>query len=116
MDSLAPSKQSKRLPKEPEPQFQRTAATVEDEFVQELRRGYENVARVQGVRIGVLVDRAIVGRQAEAVILVVKDVEGLEAELHRCAFCELHGFEQRHVPDVESRSAHGVPAGVCQSA
>jgi hypothetical protein len=69
------------LPGEPEPQFQRTAATVEDEFVQEMRRGYENVARVQGIGIRVLVERAIVRRQADAVILVVERVESLEAEL-----------------------------------
>ena len=69
------------LPGEPQPQLHVAAATVEDELVEELGRGYKNVACVQGVRIGVLVDRAIVGRQAEAVILVVKGVVSLEAEL-----------------------------------
>src|SRR5262249_16110029 len=103
------------LPGEPEPQFQRTAATVEDELVHELRRRYENVARVQGVRIGVLVDGAIVGRQANAVVLMVERVEGPEAELHRGALRELYGFEQRHVPNVESGGVRRVPPGVRQS-
>src|SRR5919109_551277 len=87
------------LPGEPEPQLHRPAATVEDELVQELRRGYENIARVQGVGVGVLVDRPVVGRQTDAVVLVVECVESLEAELHRSALGKLHRLEQRHVPD-----------------
>ena len=41
---------------------------------------------------------------------MVEGIEGLEAELQRCALRELHRLEQRHVPDVQSGSAYRIAA------
>src|SRR6266436_8957854 len=71
------------LPVQAQAQLHSAAATVEDKLVEELGRGYEDVARVQGIGVCVLVERPIVAWQADAVILVVERIEGLEAELHR---------------------------------
>ena len=89
------------LQAKPHAELHRAASAIEDEFVEELGRSYENVARVQGVGVCVLIERPVIARQADAVILMVERIEGLEAELHRCAFRKLHSLEQRHIPDIE---------------
>src|SRR5229473_6662486 len=101
------------LPGKSHSQLQRAAAAIEYELIEELWRVDKDVAGVQRVGVGVLVERPVVARQTDAVVLMVKSVESLETELQRGAFRELHGFEHGHVPDVESRRTHGVSPDIC---
>lgn len=69
------------LPGKSHSKLQRATAAIEKEFIQKLGRGYENVAGVQGVGVRVLIERPIVARKADAVVLMVKRIVSLETEL-----------------------------------
>src|SRR5262249_9805661 len=94
-------------------EFDVAAAAVEVELVQERRPGSnEDVARVQGIGVAVLIDRTVVGWQADAEVAMVEGVIGRSAELQREALVDFGRFEEAHVPDVESGSADGIAANV----
>src|SRR5205823_12601661 len=79
-----------RLAGEPQPQLYRPAAAIEDELVQALQRVYENIAGIQADGTRPPVKRSVVGRQTDAVVLVVEGIEGLDAALHRSSLGARH--------------------------
>src|SRR6267142_3488355 len=86
-------------------ELHRAAAAVEGVVVEERRaRRDEDVARVQGIGIGRTIESAVVGRQSDAEVSMVKCVKCFRPELQRETFRQLRGLEHAHVPDVESWS------------
>src|SRR4029077_18695288 len=71
-----------------------------------------NVGSRERIRIGCLIERAIVARQADAKVAMVECVVGVRAELQGEAFRKFRAFEDGHVPDVQARRIYDVPAGV----
>src|ERR1700747_492034 len=90
------------LPNQAQAELQSPAAAVEAELVQERRRGDEDVAGIQGIGVGDLVERAIVARQAYAEAPMIKGVVGLKAELQGSALGQFVRLEHGHVPDVQT--------------
>src|ERR1700685_3902197 len=104
------------LPREAEAEFHGAGAAVEGGFGEERRRGDEDVAGVEWVCIGVSIDGAVVGGQADAWVAVVEGVVGRQAELDRGALVQFVAVEERHVPDVKPGGVDGVAARVGDSA
>ena len=75
-------------------------------------RVYVDVGRCEGIRVRGLIKAAVVARQTDAEVAVVKSVVGVGAELQRKALGELGVLVDRHVPDVQAGSANSVSSGI----
>jgi len=102
-----------RLERQPQAELHVPAAAIEQLVVQERARSRnENVAGIQRIGVGVLIERAVVRWQADAEIAVVKRVVGLQAELQGETLRQPGVLEYAHVPDVEPGRVDGVASGV----
>ncbi len=101
-----------QLPDEFQTELHFPASAVELPVVQEQVTGiYERISRAQRIRVVGLIDRAVVGRQTDAVVAVVESIVALNSELHRIAFAELCRLDDCNVPQIQSRGRDRVAPG-----
>src|ERR1700730_11810025 len=87
------------------------APAIEDRVVQkEITCRHERVSGAQWVRILVLIDRTVIRGQPDAGVGVVESVKGCGSELGGPAFRKLDRLDNRHVPDIQTRSSNGISA------